>query len=73
MKKNIRVAERHPAETIGIDLGDKVSRYLILNEEGLAVEEGSFRNTAESIARHFAKRGRSRRGFRASSRNWGTR
>jgi hypothetical protein len=44
MKKNIKVAERHPAETIGIDLGDKMSRYLILNEEGLAVEEGSFRN-----------------------------
>jgi len=60
MKKNIRVAERHPAETIGIDLGDKMSRYLILNEEGLAVEEGSFRNTGESIAKHFANRGRAR-------------
>jgi transposase len=60
MKKNSRVAERHPAETMGIDLGDKMSRDLILNEEGLAVEEGSFRNTAESIAKHFARRGRAR-------------
>jgi transposase len=60
MKKNIRVAERHPAETIGIDLGDKMSRYLILNEEGLAVEEGSFRNSVDSIAKHFGKRGRAR-------------
>lgn len=60
MKKNIKVAERHPAETIGIDLGDKMSRYLILAEEGLAVEEGSFRNTAESIAKHFGNRGRAR-------------
>jgi transposase len=60
MKKNIKVAERHPAETIGIDLGDKMSRYLILNEEGLAVEEGSFRNSAESIGKHFGNRGRAR-------------
>jgi len=60
MKKNIKVAERHPAETIGIDLGDKMSRYMILNEEGLAVEQGSFRNQAESIAKHFGKRGRAR-------------
>ena len=37
-----------------------MSRYLILNEEGLAVEEGSFRNQAESIAKHFGKRGRAR-------------
>jgi transposase len=60
MKKNIKVAERHPAETIGIDLGDKMSRYLILNEEGLAVEEGSFRNSVDSIGKHFGKRGRAR-------------
>jgi len=60
MKKNIKVAERHPAETIGIDLGDKMSRYMILNEEGLAVEEGSFRNSVESIAKHFGNRGRAR-------------
>lgn len=40
-------------ETIGIDLGDKVSRYAILNEEGDLVEEGSFRNVASSIEKHF--------------------
>jgi transposase len=60
MRKNIKVDERHPAETIGIDLGDKMSRYLILNEEGLAVEEGSFRNHAESIRKHFGNRGQAR-------------
>jgi transposase len=60
MRKNIKVAERHPAETIGIDLGDKMSRYLILDEEGLAVEEGSFRNNVDSIAKHFGNRGRAR-------------
>jgi len=60
MRKNSKVAERHPAETIGIDLGDKMSRYMILNEEGLEVEEGSFRNHADSIAKHFGNRGRAR-------------
>lgn len=60
MRKNSKVVERYPAETIGVDLGDKMSRYAILNEEGLAVEEGSFRNSVESIAKHFGKRGRAR-------------
>ncbi len=60
MKKNSKACERHPAETIGIDLGDKMSRYAILNEEGVVVEEGSFRNRVESIAKHFGKRDRAR-------------
>jgi transposase len=60
MKKNNKVVERHPAETIGVDLGDKMSRYAVLNEEGLSVEEGSFRNSVESIAKHFGKRGQAR-------------
>ena len=40
-------------ETIGIDLGDKVSRYAILDEAGVLVEEGSFRNVVSSIETHF--------------------
>jgi hypothetical protein len=32
-------------ETIGIDLGDKMSHYAILSAEGELVEEGRFRNT----------------------------
>ena len=60
MKKNSKVREQHPAETIGVDLGDKMSKYAILNEEGEVVEEGSFRNNAESIAKHFGKMGRAR-------------
>ena len=55
MKKNSKAVERHPAETIGVDLGDKTSCYAILNEEGVVVEEGSFRNNTESIAKHFAR------------------
>ncbi len=42
MKKNSKAVERHPAETIGVDLGDKMSKYAVLNEEGVVVEEGSF-------------------------------
>ena len=60
MKKNSKGNERHPAETIGVDVGDKMSRYAILDEEGQAVEEGSFRNHAASIAKHFGNRGRAR-------------
>ena len=60
MKKNSKLAERQPEETIGVDLGDKISRYAILNEAGVVVEEGSFRNTAESIAKHFGQQGRAR-------------
>jgi len=60
MKKNSKAVERQPVETVGVDLGDKVSRYAILNEEGEVIEEGSFRNNAESIATHFAKQGPSR-------------
>jgi transposase len=60
MRKHNKAAERHPAETIGIDLGNKMSRYVILNEEGLTVEEGSFRNHLDSIAKHFGNRGRAR-------------
>jgi len=40
-------------ETIGIDLGDKVSRYCIVDPHGDVVEEGSFRNQASSIETHF--------------------
>jgi len=41
-------------ETIGIDLGDKVSRYCIVDQNGEVVEEGAFRNQASSIDKHFA-------------------
>lgn len=40
-------------ETIGIDLGDKVSRYAILDAAGELVEEGSFRNEVGSMEKHF--------------------
>ena len=55
MKKDIRKSERRlPEETIGIDLGDKMSHYAILSGEGTLVEEGTFRNQPESIRLHFS-------------------
>jgi transposase len=55
MKKNIRKPDdRLPEETIGIDLGDKMSHYAILSAEGKLVEEGTFRNQPESIGLHFS-------------------
>lgn len=55
MKKNIRKRDRRVAgETIGIDLGDKMSHYAILSGEGTLVEEGTFRNQVESIRLHFS-------------------
>ncbi len=54
MKKLSKAGKRMPAETIGIDLGDKMSRYCVVNREGEVVEEGSFRNQASSLATHFS-------------------
>ena len=56
MKKDIRKSSEHrlPEETIGIDLGDKMSHYAILSGEGTLVEEGTFRNQPESIRLHFS-------------------
>lgn len=52
MKKRSKMGKQM-RETIGIDLGDKVSRYCIVDQEGNVVEEGSFRNQASSIEKHF--------------------
>jgi transposase len=54
MKKDIKAQTQRYVETIGIDLGDKMSRYCIVNREGEAVEEGSFRNQVSSIEAHFS-------------------
>jgi len=57
MRKHSRASSAAEAvETIGIDLGDKLSRYCILNEAGEAVEEGTFRNQPSSIQKHFGGR-----------------
>ena len=52
-KHNKEARATAEGETIGIDLGDRLSRYCILDEAGVVVEEGSFRNQAASIEKHF--------------------
>jgi len=52
MKKRNK-KQKQMQETIGIDLGDKVSRYCVVDQDGEVVEEGSFRNQASSIDKHF--------------------
>ena len=59
MKKDSSRKEQKQREIIGIDLGDKVSHYVVINEDGEVVEEGTFRNQITSIEKHF--RGEPRR------------
>jgi transposase len=59
MKKHSNRNKSIPVETIGIDLGDKMSHYCMVNQDGEVVEEGSFRNQVSSIETHF--RGERRR------------
>ena len=51
--KKLSKMPKQVGETIGIDLGDKVSRYCIIDANGDVVEEGSFRNQVSSIEIHF--------------------
>jgi hypothetical protein len=53
VKKLSRPEKQISRETIGVDLGDKVSRYCVVNGEGEVIEEGSFRNQVSSLAKHF--------------------
>jgi transposase len=57
MKKRSKMPKQM-GETIGIDLGDKVSRYCIVDRDGDVVEEGSFRNQVGSSEKHFGDRPR---------------
>ncbi len=54
MRKLNKTLKQLPMETVGIDLGDKLSRYAVVDRDGEVVEEGSFRNQASSIEKHFS-------------------
>src|SRR5260370_2276430 len=57
MKKGIREMEsewkQRPERTVGIDLGDRFSRYCVLNRDGEVLEEGQVRTGAEGFRRHW--------------------
>ena len=62
MKKNSTVAQSPKAGskstkepmTIGMDLGDKTSRYCVLDENGEVVREGSVATTKKAMTQSFA-------------------
>lgn len=62
MKKVSResVNTKPAAITVGIDLGDRFSRYCVVSEEGEVVEEGRLPTTTAALARHFAKEAKQR-------------
>jgi len=49
----MEVGQDRPAMTVGLDLGDRYSRYCLLNREGEVVEEGRMQNTEVALRRHF--------------------
>ena len=63
MKKHSKAARRKmekPENTMGIDIGDKFSRYCLLNQDGDVIEEGRIKSEASAFRRHFADGGRMR-------------
>jgi transposase len=55
MKKSSRETEwkERPDRTVGVDLGDRFSRYCVLNSEGEVMEEGRVRTNQEAFRRHW--------------------
>jgi hypothetical protein len=43
-----------PALTVGIDLGDRFSRYRVVNSDGEVIEEGRIQTTMAALVRHSA-------------------
>ena len=55
MKKHSREAEwkERPDKTVGVDLGDRFSRYCVLNRDGEVIEEGRVRTNEEALRLHW--------------------
>jgi transposase len=68
MKQNITTRQSprqarkasHRPITIGMDLGDKTSRYCVLNQDGEVVGEGSVATTRKAMTEKFGRLGRTR-------------
>ena len=54
------MSAQKPLITVGIDLGDRFSRYCIVNADGEVMEEGRIATTAAALERHFAGEARQR-------------
>lgn len=53
MMGQTETAKDKPAITVGLDLGDRYSRYCVLNREGEVIEEGRIQSTETAFRRHF--------------------
>lgn len=58
---------KSPELTIGLDLGEETSYYVMLNGEGEVVEEGRIRTGEAELGKHFRGRGRARVALEAGS------
>ena len=68
MKKDSKSQRETAAVTVGIDLGDKVSRYCMLDEGGGVVEEGSLLMTESSVGKHLGRMPAGRMALEAGAR-----
>ncbi len=54
--------KQRPEHTVGVDLGDRFSRYCVLNREGEVIEEGRIRTHEEGFRRQWEGEPRQRIG-----------
>ena len=66
MKANLQPSEQEPSSgsTVGLDLGDRWSRYCVLDGKGTVIEEDRVRTSAEALEQrlrpHVLPHGRNR-------------
>ena len=58
---------RTPEFTIGLDVGERQSYYVILDREGEVIEEGRVRTRGKELSQHFRERERARIALEAGS------
>jgi transposase len=59
-KHNTTPKQTTAKRTIGLDLGDRSSRYCLLDEQGDVIQEGSVATTRKGLDRVFGAAGRCR-------------
>jgi transposase len=57
---NMYLSSAPPTQTVGIDLGDKTSRYHVVDQAGVTKQEGRTATTKKGMAETFAQMSRSR-------------
>ena len=59
-KRPARARRNQESMTVGMDLGDKRSRYCVLRSDGQVVKEGQVETTRKALTQVFGKMGRAR-------------